>query len=144
MHTNEIRSGVFLYLCSNPNAMTMEDKVPFTPKTNPMRGKLFLNQTFEFHDTLQDNGSHVFDYGTHLDSFQSQYNWNMNPIFHHISMHAYPLMIVNSRHLICTQSKESKILHNSFRVLQHNFMHALCHFPPTTISIVFLWVVLNI
>jgi len=64
----------------------------------------------------------------------------VNPILHHISMHIYPLLIVNSCHLICTQTKESKISHNSFCVLQHKFVHALCHFPLATINPVFPWV----
>jgi hypothetical protein len=72
MHTNEIRSGILLYMCSNANVMTLEHKILVTPKTNSTRGKLLLNYTFELHNILQDNGSDVFYYGIHLKSFQGQ------------------------------------------------------------------------
>jgi hypothetical protein len=60
-------------------------------------------------------------------SIQALIKLNVNPIFHHINMHTYPLLVVNHCHLICTQNKESTFLDNNFNVF--------CHFPPTIILI---------
>jgi hypothetical protein len=59
-------------------------------------------------------------------------------------MHFDPLLIVNGHHLIYTQSKENKFLHNNFCLFQDDFMQTFCHSPFDTINLMFLYIVLHI
>ncbi len=74
---------------------------------------------------------------------KKEQNKNM-PILHNVNMHICPHLIINACNFVTRNWEKLNFYHSSWNGIQHNIVYVFKHGPSWIVTLMLVWIILNL